>query len=195
MVGWYVDWLWFGEVGQRGVFWRILEAEAQLALLFGIGVAALFYLNLELARRASPQLTRRLRESPLQVRLEQLARGGLRWGVLAVSLVAGLAGAPEATTHWEEFLKFRHPQPFGLQDPVFHRDIGFYVFTLPFWKYLYGWAFIVVGLATVLTALVYFATQAVHIAQGAARVAVRVRVHLSLLLGVLALIVAWGYRI
>jgi uncharacterized membrane protein (UPF0182 family) len=195
MLNWYIDWLWFGEVGQRGVFWRIIGAQAQLGLLFGIGLAALFYVNLSVAGRTPPQLTPRLREPRMRSQLERLARVGLRVAILIASLVAGFLAAAEASSHWEQFLLFRNPQSFGSQDPIFHHDIGFYLFTLPFWKYLYSWAFIALALATVATAAVYVANQAVQLADGVARVAVGVRVHLSLLLGLLALTGAWGYRI
>ncbi len=195
LVGWWVEWLWFGEVGQRGVYWRILGAQAQLALLSGISLAALMLLNLLLARRGAPPLTRRLRESPARAQLEQFARIGVRVLIVGGSLVVGLLGATEAATHWEEYLLFRQPQGFGIQDPIFGRDVGFYVFTLPFLKYLYGWSFVVMVLVTVATAAVYYSDQAIDLMQGRPRVAVPVRVHLSILLGILALIGAWGYRL
>jgi uncharacterized membrane protein (UPF0182 family) len=195
LAGWYVDWLWFGEVGQRGVFWRILGAQAQLALGFGLLMAALLAVNLVIARRATPPLTPRLRSEPLGRRLEQWTHAGLQAVTLPVSLAAGLLAAIEAAGHWEEFLRFRHPQSFGMADPIFHRDAGFYLFALPFLKYLYGWAFVALALVTLATAGVYFARQAVQLVQGGARVAIPVRVHLSVLLGLLALVWAWGYRL
>src|SRR5437870_1996630 len=57
LLGMTVDWLWFGEVGQRRVFWTILAARAQLALLFGVAFFLLTFLNVWIARRASPPLT------------------------------------------------------------------------------------------------------------------------------------------
>jgi uncharacterized membrane protein (UPF0182 family) len=195
LLGGYVDWLWFGEVGQRGVFWRVLGAQLQLALTFGLALALLVCSNVALARRGGTPAAARRREHPLRAQVERLARVGVRLVVLGGSLALGLLGAMEASTHWEEYLQFRHPQRFGVVDPVFHHDVGFYVFSLPFWKYLCTWTLVALTLTVVATALVYYTDRALDFGRGYARVAVSARVHLSVLLGLLALAVAWGYRI
>src|SRR5262249_7513897 len=176
-------------------FWRILGAQAQLGLGFGLLMAALLVVNLSLARRATPPLTPHLRDQPFSRQLEQWTHAGLQALIMPVSLAAGVLAALEAAGHCEESLRFAHSQPFGPADPLFHRDVGFYLFTLPFLKYVYGWAFAALAVATVATAGVYFARQAVQLAQGRAHVAIPVRVHLSVLLGLLALVWAWGYRL
>ena len=127
--------------------------------------------------------------------MERLARVGVRLVVLGGSLALGLLAGLEASTHWEEYLQFRHPQRFGLADPVFHQDVGFYVFTLPFWTYLCTWALVGLTVAVAATALAYYTDRALDFGRGYARVAVSARVHLSVLLGLLALVVAWDYRI
>src|SRR6476660_2708560 len=89
-LGFTVDWLWFGEVGQRQVFWTILAARAQLAHLFGVFFFLLTFLNVWVARRGSPPLTPHYDDFPIRVRVGHLARTGLSLLLLIGSLVAGL---------------------------------------------------------------------------------------------------------
>jgi len=194
-LGLVVEWLWFGEVGQRRVFWTILGARAQLALLFGVAFFLVTFLNVWLARRASPPLTPHYDDFPIRVRVGRMARTGLSLLLLGGSLVAGFLAGLEASGHWDDYLRFLHPVSFGRLDPVFHQDLGFYVFRYPFWSYLYSWAFLALILVTAATVLVYYFDRAVEVLQGYAHVAPRVRVHLSVLLGFIALLKAWGYRL
>src|SRR5712692_3026959 len=131
LAGFIVDWLWFGEVGRRRVWWSILAARAQLALLFGAVFFLLMFLNIWLARRGAPPLTPRYDDFPIRVRVGRMARTGLSLLLLAGSLVAGLLAGLEASGHWDEYLRCLHPVAFGRTDPVFGRDIGFYVFQYP----------------------------------------------------------------
>jgi len=55
----------------------------------------------------------------------------LRGLTLPVSLAFGLLAGFAATPAWDTVLRVIHRTPFGIADPVFSRDIGFYVFTLP----------------------------------------------------------------
>src|SRR5947209_20140540 len=74
LVGLLVDWLWFGEIGQRRVWWTILGARAQLALLFGLAFFLLTFLNVWLARRGAAPLTPHYEDFPLRVQMGRLAR-------------------------------------------------------------------------------------------------------------------------
>ena len=53
-------------------------------------------------------------------------------------------------------VSYQHAQPFGVVDPLFGRDVGFYVFQLPLWERVLGWTFSLLGLALIGTTLVYF---------------------------------------
>src|SRR5215211_210811 len=85
-LGLIVSWLWFGEVGQRPVFWTILAAKAQLAVLFGVAFFLLMFVNLWLARRATPALTPRYDDFPIRIRVSRMARAGLSMLLLGGSL-------------------------------------------------------------------------------------------------------------
>jgi uncharacterized membrane protein (UPF0182 family) len=129
------------------------------------------------------------------MRLGRMARAGLGVALLGGTLAVGAVAALEATAHWDMWLRFRHPVAFGREDPIFHRDLGFYVFTYPFWKFLYARVFFGILLVIIGTALVYYLDRAVEFMQGYARIASSTRAHLSILFGLLMLVKAWGYRL
>src|SRR4051812_2013795 len=171
------DALWFDELGQLDVFRRIAAAKAELWLLVAGTAAPFVALNLFVA----------------------LSRAGVartRWVTLAVvaaSLVGGTSIASSAARHWQTFLLWRHRQPFGVVDPMSGKDVGFYVFSLPFQlvvaKLLLG--LIAVALASV--ALVYRARGALTLRP--LRATYEAQAHLAVIAAAFLLVVAWRLRL
>jgi len=154
LMGYYVDWLWFGEVGFRSVFWtRILWQ-------VGVGVAAfvvffvVIFLNVELARRLAP--TYRVTESGdlLEPRSEPV-RKYVGWGGVAVCAVAALFAGISASTQWQTFLLYFKQAPFGQKDAIFGHDIAFYVFSLPMWQSIQSFVLGALVAALVFAAIVH----------------------------------------
>ncbi len=151
LLGWgvqaWTDWLWFGEVDYTAVFSGVLVTRLLLFLVVGLAMAAIVGGNLWLAHRLRPRLRP---QSPEQATLERYRmllspRLGIWFTVAAV--VVGLFAGLSAQGRWSEWLLFRNGGNFGVKDPEFGVDIGFYVFDLPFWRYLLGVAFTAVVLA------------------------------------------------
>src|SRR5665811_419760 len=131
----YVDWLWFGEVGFRSVFWTRFWWQ----LLVGIAAFAIFFviveLNVELARRLAPGFRVTASGDLLEPRSEAL-RKWVGLGGLGVSLLAATIAGVGASAQWQTFLLYLKQAPFGEKDALFGHDIGFYVFSLPMWQAL-----------------------------------------------------------
>ncbi len=74
------------------------------------------------------------------------------WVIGGVAAVMGLFAGASASGQWRSFSLWRHSQDFGTTDPYFNKDVGFYVFDLPFWHYVvdYVMALAVVGLIAAL---------------------------------------------
>lgn len=131
LVGFYTDWLWFGELDYRGVFGRVIIARIVLFLLFallggGVAFAAAYF-----AWRTRPSNTTEgdpfARANPNQAAVESGARVLLVWVPLAVALFAGLTGQ----NLWRTFMLWINGGDFGVTDPQFDKDLGFYAFVLP----------------------------------------------------------------
>ncbi len=125
----FTDWWWFREIGYEIVFTRELTTE--LLLFLGVGglTAGVLYLNLRAAQRGLVPYPVVLQFKQLEPRVDITA--ALRRLSLPVSLVVGLMAGLAATPAWDLVLQAIYQTSFGIRDPVFSRDVGFYVFTLP----------------------------------------------------------------
>ena len=154
------DWFWFQEVNYTTVFSTSLLAQAQSAALFAIVFFLILYINLFLAIRLSGKGEDFIRENVINISFGPLDDAKLRRFVLIAALVlsffAGLFGASQ----WENLLRFLNGVPFNLTDPLFQRDIAFYVFQLPFIRHFYGWVMTVLFLTLFLTAVLYLSRRA-----------------------------------
>ena len=129
LIGLLTDWWWFQEIGYQAVFSRPLLTG--LLLFVGVGgiTFGVLYGNLRLAQRGLVPYPVVLRFAQNQPRVD--LTGPLRRASLPLSLVIALIAGFGATPAWDLVLRFVYRNPFGTRDPVFSRDIGFYVFTLP----------------------------------------------------------------
>ena len=123
------DWWWFREIGYQIVFTRELTARVLLFLAAGGLTFGVLYLNLRAAQRGLVPDPVVLQFGPGTRQLNISA--ALRRMSLPVSLAIGVLAGFAATPAWDLVLRVIHRTPFGIADPVFSRDIGFYVFTLP----------------------------------------------------------------
>jgi uncharacterized protein len=191
----FLDLLWFREVGKTQVFWGVLGAEVGLGVLTGLGTAVVVGGNLWVAQRPAVASGLRPAEEPgvesLRGMLVPLL-GWLRLGVVAMlGLVVGLYGAGQ----WRTYMLWRNQVPFGDRDAQFGRDIGFYVFSLPLQRAVFGWLLFTLLVTTLLVVAEYWLLGGIQPAVKGNRVASHVHVHLSLLLGCILLLKAWGYRL
>jgi hypothetical protein len=124
-----VDWWWFREIGYQIVFTRELVTRVLLFLVAGGVTFGVLYLNLRTAQRG-------LVPDPIVFQIGQSAprvdlTRALRRLTMPVSVFLALLAGFAITPVWELVLRMIYATPFGISDPVFSRDIGFYVFTLP----------------------------------------------------------------
>ena len=190
----YTNWLWFRSLAFQDVFWRMIRAEITAGILFGLLAALLVGVNLWVARRFTRQ-TLRLRLPPQEgqeLPSEIVLRSSpvyLVAGIILILLMANIGSG-----QWTLWLRYIHSQSFGVADPIFGRDVGFYVFLLPFYRFVANFllgGLIATGLAVV---LIYLAGGGIR-SQQRIEVLPRPLAHLSALGGLLLLLIAWIYRL
>src|SRR5690606_661612 len=107
-----------------------------------------------------------------------------------LSLIMGLIAAGQ----WDTILRSLNGVPFGQVDPVFGRDIGFYVFSLPFLRFAHSWligAWILVGTASIAVyAVVLVYELGINLERAAAQLRIGAKLHLAALGGGLMLLMA-----
>lgn len=157
-VGIYTDWLWFASIGQARVYQTRLLA--QIGMWVAGALVASFVLTLNwfiIPRPLLAQLRLRLQDRRRATIVVGARILSFALGVVAVLVVLVMAG--EAKNHWMTALVFAHAAPFGVSDPIFGLDAGFYVFRLPMLRFLLDWLLALVVIALLGGALVYLAAQ------------------------------------
>ncbi len=183
------DWLWFQEVGYQSVFYITLLAKLKMAALFGIVFFVIFSTNLFLAIRFSSRLFV-INDDAIRVSPEGEHNKSLQILIVTSSLVFSFFAASSGTFQWENFLLFTNASSFGISDPLFHKDIGFYIFQLPFLKHVYGWVFFTIIVSIAATGVIYFIRHAFSfIPPRTWRVSPQARIHISVLV---AFLFFWG---
>lgn len=189
----YTDWLWFQEVGFTQVFTTSLGYKLVLGLLSGVAFGALLFGNVKIAAKVRPGLHYLQDEEAGGLPNPELLDPLLQRLLLPVAVLLGILAAPQAASHWEPWLRFVHAVPFGVTDPVFQRDIGFYVFRLPALQALYHWLIFVVGLVTVAAAFTHLVYRGIEYTPRGLLLTRRARTHLLLLVAIVLAIKAGGY--
>ena len=193
LISLYVDWLWFEEVGYTQVFTTTLFFKTVLALL-GAGVfALLIYANARIAARTVRGIRFLDQENFLDLPRPELIDPLVRRLLLPAALVVGLFAAPQAASHWESFLLLLNPTSFTLEDPLFNKDLGFFVFQLPALRILYNWLMTALALSLVVTAVIYVIYRGLQYSPRGIFLAPRARIHLLVLIAALLAVKAAGY--
>ncbi len=191
----YTDYLWFSSLDRTDVWSGVLLAKIALVIVFAVTFFVLLWINLAIAARLAPSTPPDGPEEEMLSRIREVVSARPLLFRLAVAVVFTLLAISGVSGQWEEWLLFLNQQEFGVSDPLFNTDIGFYVFRLPFLSFLVGWAFAAVVIMFIVTALAHYLGGGIRIQTlpGTQRVLPSVKVHLSALLAVLALLKAADY--
>jgi uncharacterized protein len=197
LAGFIVEVLWYDEIGQSPVFWHTLSTKIWLGVIFGLLFFALLYVNLVIARRIRPEET--IVPNPLDPleRVRDATEPYIRWLLpLGAGVLAFLVGL-SVSGNWQLYLLWRNASGvfFGNPDPQFHRDPAFYIFDLPWLRFLQGWLFSSLIGVTLLVAIAHVLWGGIRpqAPAFADKVTPAARAHLSVLLGLVMLVKAWGY--
>jgi uncharacterized membrane protein (UPF0182 family) len=192
----YTEILWFREVHYSKVLWTAITTRLVLGVVFGVIFAVLLLLNLWIVRKITNPA--RLFSVPDQIfeRYRATLQPYMKWAIIAGAIVFGIFAGSGASVKWREYQLYTHATTFGgLPDPVFHKDIGFYIFKLPFLQFIFTWVFSTLIVITLVVAFAHYFMGGIRPQQRGERVAPEVRAHLSVLLGGIVLFKAYGYRL
>ena len=188
----YVDALWHDSLGRSDVFWGQLGAKATLFGLFFLVFLVLAGLNLFVADRTAPT-TFPANVHPYVERFHEVFGQRLRLVRYGTALVLAFMLALPATAQWQDWLLFRNSKSFGVQDEQFNVDVGFYVFELPFISFAIDWLFAALVIVTLLTLAAHLLNGGVLFTSSTPTVRAATKVHLAVLLAVLAAVKAADY--
>ena len=205
----YPDWLWFKNLGYSPVFWTMILSKFGLGSVVWLVFISIMALNLYVANRLKPRTAKedsfKLDESgafPIP-----LSGAVINKLIILFFLIASFFIASKGAYSWDMVLRFFYQQPFGSTDPIFGRDIGFYVFSLPFYTFVQKglliffffaglvavWWYLKEGILNIIDEYVQAQGQPVSLPK--MDVAQPAKKHFLILGIIIALLLAWGFHL
>ncbi len=196
----YTDVLWFREVGFASFFFTRLRLQVLAVVVGGIVAAGFIWFNLRIAFSAQPpyslaQLRRsRGMQEELRLRYREFIYPHRGRVVVAVAVAIGFMVASGLHRLYESVILFLNAEDFGVREPVFGRDAGFYVFKVPLLEHLGSYVWTLALLTVLLVAVIYYLNGSIDLeTRVGERITRPAKTHLSLLLAAIAVVQAYRY--
>src|SRR5256886_307754 len=198
-----VDWLWFSSIGYPQVFWTTIGAKAVVLFAVWTATAVVLWLNgwlaVHFARRQPPQSVAafvwNLAGNVPPPDLLAVLRDRLPWPrVIAggAGLLALLVAALEVG-NWGIILQFFYHVPYGADDPLFNKDISFYLFVLPAYILIKNWMLLTLVLSALFAGTIYWVHGDIEYDTHHRSMSPTAIAHGSALFGLLFAVKAWSY--
>ncbi len=181
------NYYWFQAEHITSVFWTRLLPQWVLLIVFSALAFAIVYPNLKIALGAA----RNLPQTNNEIARLLLSGRFSAWIPLILGLFMAISAGTESMNQWQMVLQYLHGGKFGTRDAIFGNDVGFYIFSLPFWNFLHGWIMGLLINASVVCAAFYAFMTMNQLRDGNFNFPRAVRGHL-LTLGA-ALVACWGF--
>jgi uncharacterized protein len=193
LVGVYINWLWYGEVGYRGVYRSMIETRAVLLLIFGVMMALIIGANLVVAYILRPPFRPLSAEQQNLERYRVLVEPRRRLILAIVMVIAFLAAGLSAQSDWRTWLLWRFGGSFGVADPQFHRDVSFFAWDYPVYRLLLGFGFTAVIFSLILSIAVHYLFGAIRLQTPGPKITLSARRHVTVLVFVFIVLKAVAY--
>ncbi len=193
LAGIYTDGLWFSSVNFHYVFSTLLVIKLGLFGAFGAIFFAVLWVNLVVCDRLTGDDIVLAQEDELVRRYQQFVRPYAGRVYIALAFVMALIAASGTIGEWQNWILFRHGGSFGVRDPQFHKDVGFYVFKLPFLGFVVDWTLAILIVTLIVATVFHYFNGGIVAQRGFPRVRPAVKAHISVLLALIALTKAAGY--
>ncbi|MEU8568466.1 UPF0182 family protein [Streptomyces pathocidini] len=191
--GFWTDWLWYRSVDYSSVFTTTLWTKIGLFFVFGLLMALAVGLNVWLAHKLRPPLSAMSVEQQSLDRYRMSIAPYKKWVLLGVTALVGLVAGASASGQWRTWLLWINGVPFGTKDAQFDKDVSFYAFDLPWYRFLLGFGFAAAVLSLIAAALVHYLYGGLRITSPGARATAAATGHLSVLLGIFVALKAVAY--
>lgn len=190
----YTDWLFFTETGYTSVFIKTLSTKISTGIFFGMVFLFFVLVNITIANRTNfPQRD----ISVIEGVINPFIAGGIEKVIKPLTIIAGVVmaifAAQWGALRWEDFLLFKNSLDMGTNDPLLAKDIGFYLFKLPFIESLNGFAGFTLLLTIIAVAASYFLRGGIFIAEKIISVDSKVKKHIGILAGLVIFNIGFGF--
>ncbi|KOP26308.1 hypothetical protein AMR41_11205 [Hapalosiphon sp. MRB220] len=183
---------WFDTVGFSEVFWTRLTWQILIWIVTFAFYTLFLWRNYQIAMHHTRHGSFRLFEDSA---LADYTDKFINFLALALILFIGFGAASASTPIWETILKYLHSTSFGNSDPIFQKDIGFYVFQLPLYEAIRNWLLFALVWGLIVSILVYLLKGSFTLRRRNERNTLngKAKSHLSLLLAGIAGLIAFDF--
>ena len=201
ILGLVQKWLWMRELSYSGIFWTLLSVKWAMFAVAATGAFLFLWINLRIAARAIADLLKNSPAGRQTLLAEETARRinidlNSRLVLFALdvaAIVVSVVFAISISAQWDNYLRFRYGGSFGVLDPLFKVDLGFYFFRLPFYELLQGaLVFLTVAALAIVCGVILLELQQ-SIQQKTFKIRPSTARHLAALLFVLSATFGWGF--
>lgn len=190
--GFYVDYLFHQSVNRTDVFWGVFGAKMTMFAMFAGTFISVALVNLVIADRLAPS-SFAANTHPVVERFHEFFGHRLRMVRFGLAVVVGLLFAAPAIGRWQDWVMFRNSKSFGVNDPHFGNDVGFYLFKLPFITFVLDWLFIAMVFITLLVIATHVLSGGIVLQPPRPKVRRATKAHVAVLLAALAVLKAGDY--
>jgi uncharacterized membrane protein (UPF0182 family) len=190
----YTDWLFFKEVNYTSVFMKVINTRIITGFLFGLSALVFIVINVVIANRSNFPPIGLLFDGETQISFDIGQLG--KWikplsliGGIVISCLIGIWGS----SIWKEILMFKNSADVGLQDPVFSKDIGFYLFKFPLILYIKDFAGLVIIVSIFIVSLNYLLRGGIATREKKLYADKQVKKHIGILVGLFVVNIAFGF--
>ncbi|MCL1833007.1 MAG: UPF0182 family protein [Leptospirales bacterium] len=195
----YVDYEWFKINNGTNIFWTLFFTKFNVQMIFGASFIGIFMLNFLLLGLLGGKGRFFVENFLDRIKIPSIGSPRrllliiLTCGIIFIGFIMG----GTASAFWKEYLMYKNSVPFtGFPtDPIFNQDIGFYVFSLPFYRFLYHWLMTTIMIVTIFTIFIHFLNGGIFLKNGKIDFSLFCRVHISILLAILVILYGIGYQL
>ena len=197
-IDYYGDWLWFKNMGYGSIFDTIVLTQILSFLIFFLIFILFSGIHIRFAYHKGSQIRDNIsltEDDPRQIILPLYKGKTVVWLWAVIILFFAVIMGSSASGYWNNFLKFIHPSSFNLKEPIFGRDAGFYIFSLPVYQFAVSWYLFMVVITFISVLSSYYIDNAFSYTGGKFNIAEMAKSHLTQLGAFFALGVSGLYVI
>jgi uncharacterized protein len=186
----YVDWLWFKDVGFEKIFTTKINAQAMTAFAGMLAGFLVTYVNLWVSMNATKGRSVVMASFSQAIPQLDILRHFDKVKII-VPVVIGLFAGLLLNNSWLTFLYYFNGVASGFSDPIFGKDVSFYLFTLPVHEIISAIFLFILGTSFVVSALNYILKGAILLSPKGIVSERAASSHLSVIGSLIFLIFAW----
>ena len=154
----FTDWLWFKQLGFQGIFVKVILTKLSLFAVSAMVAMTIIGINLALVTKFSSGVI----NLPVAEQLTGLIKKGLTVVPVIATIGIAIVFSLLFSSQWELLLRFTNSVGFEVSDPMFNKDISFYIFDLPAYSFIQGWLVAVFVVGFIATSALSFAHYALR---------------------------------